>query len=1155
MGQVWHGYHVRQRMPVAVKVIAEERARNKRFHAAFADEVRAVARLDHPSIVTVYEHGVIPIQVEAESEGQLVAGTPYLVMEYCNGQSLRGIRNVESYDELRRTLLQLLDALAHAHARGVIHRDIKPGNVMLHVSDDGDYAIKLTDFGIARAADDQPDKAPAGSSGTGTPGYMAPEQIVADLVSQGPWTDLYAVGCLAFRLAAGHVPYATAADDNAMLAAHLREPVPLLESYFPLPNGMQGWIEKLLAKTPTRRFVRAADAIWALLQLGEPNTSDSVPARDTLVDPIEARSETVTTLALIDVSELDDADWGMAEPKHDAPTCPIPGAGDAPPIPLNYERATPRTAGLLGVGLGLYGLRPVPLVGREDELDVIWARLRNVATSAHPGMVTLVGPTGQGKSRLAEWVTERAHELGSAIVMRAHHAPVPGPLHGLGAMLARHYRCIGLERDEVLNYLRGHFGDKPPFDHLTLSLTELMAPRDTDGPSYDGNLRFSNMEERYAAIGMLFEHLSLTRPILLWLDDVQWGADALGLAEYLMSRNDLRVMVLATLRDDLGDARPLEQARMRRLLEFDRVEALPIGPLSPTNHRSLVRQLLGLEGALSRQVQDKTAGNPLFAVQLVGEWVRRGVLEGSDEGFRLRGGERAELPDSLERLWLTRIDQAVGTTSRPDDTRSAVEVAAALGEHVQTDEWHRVCAALNLSPDPNLVGRLRESGLARLDEYGWSFVHGMLRDTVGRRSTSEGRGQRQHEACAEVLRQRHGPALEQAERLGHHLFMAGQHAESLVELDRAIRYRFDRGDFDRVRQILRERSQVLDAVRARSTDPRRVEDRLWSVRVELARGDFDAAGKELWEAEVTAHEPWQLARVVQLHAEVRWAQGKMKEAEQLAEGARQQFEAIGDRGGAADCQRITAKCLLEGRADYPRALRCTQRARKAYVDLADADRLAECDYLEAKILTELNDYDAALASCRSALQHHRLQGHRLGLAKCANQMGEIARMRGTLEDAERHYMRSLALLEAMGSESARGPRLNLALVWIHRGQLDKALGELRHLQRELSATEARALGYVDYALLPCLAFEREWLAFDEQLDRARQWVPETGRVDKDYASLAEKAAGLAEMQGERARAIAVLELAATHWQALGKIDRADLSRRRITAIEGGGSDG
>jgi tetratricopeptide (TPR) repeat protein len=896
------------------------------------------------------------------------------------------------------------------------------------------------------------------------------------------------------------------------------------------------------------------------LQLGEPD-DDLEPRRDTLVDAIQAGTEgdtedpTLTTLALFDVDDVEADEWGKAEPSHDAPTCPIPGAGDAPPIPTSYERHLPRdlTTRLLGAGLGLYGLRPVPLVGRSVERRIIWERLRDVATTARPSFILLRGPTGQGKSRLAEWTVERAHELGSATILEAHHAPIASGSHGLGAMLARHFQCMGVERGAVLRHLRDRLGDKPPFDQLSVALTEIVHPSSGPTVSADGEesmVRFSNMAERYATIGQLLEQLSLTRPIILWLDDVQWGADALGLAEYLLGRPELRILILATLRSDLTEGRPLEQARVERLLEHERARAIDVEPLEPADHRDLIRHLLGLEGELARQVETRTQGSPLFAVQLVGDWVRRGVLEVGKEGFRLRQGESAELPDSLHELWAARVAQLVDATGAPASTLEALELAAALGERVHREEWEQLCSAVHVPVPSDLVGRLVESGLGRPDALGWVFCHGMFRESLAKTAATAGRSREQHRACATMLRKRYGDTPELAERLGHHLHEGGDVTEALQLFERAIAYRFDRGDFDRVRQVLGVRTKILDEGGASPDDRRRLGHRLWRVRVWLAQGDYDAAGRELRAAETTARDHDDLAVICQLHAELRWSKGEMTEAMDLAEGARRQFEAIGDQGGAADCRRIAAKCLLEASGEPRQALEHARAARRAYETLDDGDRLAECDYLEAKILTELADYETAVTSCIAAREHHRALGHRLGLAKCANQMGEIARLRGQLAEAEHHYLRALELLEAMGSDLATGVRLNLALVLIDRERYGRALHELEQLQRHLArGNRGRALAYVDYALLPCLAAERAWLELDEQVDRAAQWVPETGRVDKDYAALAERAAALAESQGQRSRAITPLRLAVAHWEAMGKEERASLARRRITALE------
>ena len=151
MAEVWAARHVETGTPVAIKVLTSERARDAMFVRALRDEVRAVAGLDHPHIVTVHDHGVVPLGAAEESDGALTAGSPYLVMELASGGTLAGPPSPDSYSELRAILTTLLGALAHAHARGLVHRDIKPANVLRCVEGDVRPGLKLADFGVARA--------------------------------------------------------------------------------------------------------------------------------------------------------------------------------------------------------------------------------------------------------------------------------------------------------------------------------------------------------------------------------------------------------------------------------------------------------------------------------------------------------------------------------------------------------------------------------------------------------------------------------------------------------------------------------------------------------------------------------------------------------------------------------------------------------------------------------------------------------------------------------------------------------------------------------------------------------------------------------------------------------------------------------------------
>src|SRR5688500_3515019 len=130
MGEVWRARHVHQRVPVAVKVLTAKGSSRPMFVESFRNEVRAVAALDHPHIAMVLDYGSVPEEAAKQGAGELVAGTPYLSMELVEGDTLADHLGTLEWRTIERVLRGLLDALAHAHARGVIHRDLKLSNVL-----------------------------------------------------------------------------------------------------------------------------------------------------------------------------------------------------------------------------------------------------------------------------------------------------------------------------------------------------------------------------------------------------------------------------------------------------------------------------------------------------------------------------------------------------------------------------------------------------------------------------------------------------------------------------------------------------------------------------------------------------------------------------------------------------------------------------------------------------------------------------------------------------------------------------------------------------------------------------------------------------------------------------------------------------------------
>lgn len=258
---------------VAIKVMHPHLAASDNFVQRFRREARAAARIIHPSVVSVFDQGV-------------VAGSGYLVMELVDGPNLRSILNREGALPLGRALAyteSILHALSLAHRTGVIHRDIKPENVLVPA----DGPVKVADFGLARAASDV--SAATTGSVLGTVAYIAPE-----LVTEGEpdaRTDLYALGIMLFELLTGHTPYE---DRTAMQVAwaHVHEDIPApstVEKW--IPTEVDEFVCALTARDPADRPSDAQAALDQLVRL-RAELSDSLLAERSDVGPTDAHDLT-----------------------------------------------------------------------------------------------------------------------------------------------------------------------------------------------------------------------------------------------------------------------------------------------------------------------------------------------------------------------------------------------------------------------------------------------------------------------------------------------------------------------------------------------------------------------------------------------------------------------------------------------------------------------------------------------------------------------------------------------------------------------------------------------------------------------------------------------------------------------------------------------
>jgi serine/threonine-protein kinase len=297
MGEVFLSHDAVLDRRVAIKVLHPNLAGDAGFVERFRREARAAANLNHPNIVAVHDWGAVD-------------GIYYMVMEYVPGRSVRDILNDEGLlapAQATDVLRQALAALGHAHRQGIVHRDVKPENLM--VTRDGD--VKVTDFGLARAyADAQITEA---GTVTGTVQYLAPEQLRGEPAD--PRTDLYALGIVAFELLSGRLPF-TGETPMAIAYKHLHERVPAPSTRNPsVPAPLDGWVASM---TEQERELRPESAAEARRDL-EAETSDLPPA-----PPLGSLVPEVAVIPVPPVVE-DDAD---ADPgRTTTVTIPRPEAG------------------------------------------------------------------------------------------------------------------------------------------------------------------------------------------------------------------------------------------------------------------------------------------------------------------------------------------------------------------------------------------------------------------------------------------------------------------------------------------------------------------------------------------------------------------------------------------------------------------------------------------------------------------------------------------------------------------------------------------------------------------------------------------------------------------------------------------------------------
>ncbi|MFH1463297.1 MAG: protein kinase [Pseudomonadota bacterium] len=1028
---------------VAVKVVRRNLAVHRRFRARFAREVAISARLVHPHLVPIHDHG------------RTLDEQPFVVMAYGDAGSLAGEMDADQpIAELCRLTGEVLDALAVIHARGLVHQDLKPQNVLLHrgsgSTGDGLLHAWVSDLGEAHALTVLAmDPREVG----GTPAYMAPEQLAQTPQEMGPWTDLYAVGLMLWESLCGQLPHPVQGRRELLAARSLPPPVPTFPDGRPLPGALEEVLEHLLDPEPRQRYDRAADAQRALAR-ALCDVETGVRARPARLLPGAGRQVPFRVGPPVPVLGATDtnAEPGVGLRWNQIPPDPLPAG--VPP-----ERGQGASA---RASLALLALRELPMVGRGALRQVIWDVARRVVERQEPGVVILVGDSGTGKTRLVESIARVLDEGGYMETVRLRYHWPPGLDDGYRGAVMQLLAPWHESRENLEARLRRWLSrDRGAALEDVASEAAVLARWCGHGQVGEPSTN--------AAVGLayLYRHLDARAwrgGACLVLDDVHRATvegDGLAIAQALLDRTvgERPVLLLATVAAEALKHNDVIEHTLQSLEQRGAL-ILQVPPLTLEETRKVFDEALLLDPGLAAEVARVCSGNPLAASLLLRDWAARDLLElRQGQVFGLAEGiSRADaIPTNIEQLYVRRLQAAVGST---EDPAAAAEIMAAT-------------ALAGQEPPASIIRGISETGLDSLLASGvlmeegdvLTFEHGSVQQTALRLAIRLPDVTELHAALAAqwlALGQR--TCITTDFPAGLHLLRANQPQVASGHLLRAIRQLTDEG-----RNGLAAWSAGLAieaADRAGGSMVRQEARRLHAeALIELRRyAEAEQLLREAITIEPIDRLTW--ARLTLAQSRVSLGKGDMDSCRRHLQQAGTAFESLRDRDGVRDVAhgraslerhegrpqlavRYFEEALLHSRRDPRREVLILaglieslltagqldevrpyqRRMRQVARESGDTRNIAQSAYTTAMVHLYRRDLGPAERELHTASALSATLGAHWLHLNCENNLGEVARFRGDVDRAREHYERYSRYAEDQGLNAAAAVgHINLALL-------------------------------------------------------------------------------------------------------------------------------
>jgi hypothetical protein len=1050
-----HVFRARDRLlecNVAIKVIRSETLDDD-LQARLQQEIAVSARIVHPNLIPLHDHG------------KLANGQPFLALALGEGSLLDLRRRNPSWPLIQRLVDETLCALAHLHARGICHLDVKLSNILLHRGPDNRYHAWLADLGLARA-DERWENVDDALSGT--LGYMALELLLRRFDEVSPRTDLFAIGVMLFRLVTNTAPF-RGQSPYVHIDERYRPPESIqVREGLTIPEGLDEIILTLLRPDPGSRYDLAADLRAALVALPKLAVEDEV---------IEIDAGTPLNLGPIthpNVAEPTAKHFAFRTQKRGPQGLPLWNRPPSQPLPFRAPPELGRGA-KARASLTLFALREVPLVGRDTERQRLWDLARRVAVTQRPAVAIVQGTAGSGKTRLVDSVVRSLEEGGYCQPMDVVFTKTGAASDGYVGTVRRVLRLPGIDPDLTSNRLERWIARDR---QCTLEAARWQASLlQRWGAPKPGDAPVSNAVAREFLLDSLGRYAWRTLSVLV-IHDAHWCTsqdDGAALATSIIQLG-LPVLVLLTVRPDDILERPSSKAAFQSLRALG-AETMDLTPLSPAAMADFVEECLPLEPQLARDLISQSEGNPLFTRQTILSWIRRGALtRNKDRRFELTDSSEGFTGSLLEVVG-RRIDDALERTADRDAMIWALIVLGLVGDGAP---WTLVREAAGPGLE-ELVGMgviVRQDGLTLME-------HPLLADALRNRARIATNARKGHLALAQAWH-RIGHDAQAKVNEARHLIAAGEPDRAVQSLGPALQKMQASSNID---DLVAAAELLLEAAQS-AKDPGEA-----SVRARLAlfeakhyAGQGAAAVEGLSKLlEETRDQPVSVEIAARLVRSLGYN-------ERLDQGL-PVLESVAD---------LVAKAEPDAQARYAMArvscLKQLSRIRPAERELRAAMALNVSESVEAELLMQLghivegHDYAQSCDHFRSVVERSALLGHLALQSRALSALANSVAWRGDWELGLDLATKAERIVLTIGFTS-EVPRVRNARAEVlrYQGRVDEAEA-LYHEGRNwsLATSQREWLIVFDLNLAICALLRGDAAAMEAPLIRAAphcKWEP------------------------------------------------------------------